>query len=574
MEGISGPLLSELYKTLGNCGVFQSAESLQSLFVDTRISIWRDQLPTSNTISERMRLAVNFLYWRENDRGENGLILFLQALLISLQQEDANYNGVKKLIGEIQASITIFPDGNHQDSPKQFTNREDEICMISSSVAPPYCLIDAPVGYGKTELLKVLKARFDESGWWCAYVNIREDATMSIITKALAQELGVDIETTDPMLPLGRRLGSALHRQWNETKRSLIMFLDLDKKLMIPILEELVQELIPTIYETLQELQRSKRSFRVIIAGRYVAAQPQIRQSKIPLHVISLKPFKYNVVRQYVWEALSGDDRIDDVTAHFMDLTGGHPGCIVSVLKKYKRGWTPNDLPGYARRIWEDDIYLGPGIYREAQKIYDEIPGPDILRECIVRLSVFRYLNFDILEKFTDIDIPKINTAVALYDILIETYLFKIAGRWIKDDIARRLLALRFRNTQPNAFKDLCEQAKSICLEQLHPLSKELEIWAMEYLFQCLQAYAGNAQTLDQRVTIRNEFWDVNVPCVLQRYFGFNDLSKIREEKNALICKIESDWEFQFMVNYYLRERQYTTYPCEQLLQIIADFKM
>lgn len=464
------------------------------------------------------------------------------------------------------------------NSALPFTNRLHEISQITYAFTyasvPQFYFIDAPAGYGKTELLHELKSRFENEKppWWCAYTAIREEATMFAIAESLAHELNVDITATDPTFPSGKRLGSAVHRQWDKTKRGLILLLDLDKKPVLSILDELMHNFIPSIKNTLVAFGGPTRPFRVVIAGRYIAAQ--LSEKEPPPATLPLDPFNYAVVRDSVSKYLPDDHNTDDVAAHLLYLAGGHPGCMVSILQKYKRGWTPSDLATCAERIWKDDDFLGSGIHREAQEIYDEIPCQnERLRDLIVRLSVFRYLDNFILGEFILPDVPAMSTPTTLSDSLKDTYLFRRQGRWIRDDIARRLLALRLRNTNTQKFIRLCEQAKNIYIRRFSsPKQYEPEISAMEYLFQCLQRHAGNIQTAEQRAAIRSSFWDENVPHVLKIYLNSGDSADTIQEKNALIDKIRGDWEFQFTVNYYLREEHYTDEKCQQLLEKIAAY--
>ena len=68
-----------------------------------------------------------------------------------------------------------------------FTNRDDEIQHIISSFAP-YRIIEAPIGHGKTALLKELKMRFERIFWRSKYVQVDGAVTTGDVIEPLFQE--------------------------------------------------------------------------------------------------------------------------------------------------------------------------------------------------------------------------------------------------------------------------------------------------------------------------------------------------------------------------------------------------
>lgn len=71
-----------------------------------------------------------------------------------------------------------------------FVNRQDELKEACGRYALPYILLEAPTGYGKTELLKAIEQQHFRDGWFCVYVDISEsihsalDLTNMVIKKA------------------------------------------------------------------------------------------------------------------------------------------------------------------------------------------------------------------------------------------------------------------------------------------------------------------------------------------------------------------------------------------------------
>jgi len=78
--GIPGSILIRLRDTLLKCDEFASNEKLASVFIDARISDWRNKVPQPTDLQTRVDLLINYLFDTRNNIGESGLILFLHVL--------------------------------------------------------------------------------------------------------------------------------------------------------------------------------------------------------------------------------------------------------------------------------------------------------------------------------------------------------------------------------------------------------------------------------------------------------------------------------------------------------------
>jgi hypothetical protein len=87
-SGISANLLKQIQDTLLACGPFASQAALSATFIDSRISIWRQALPETNSAAGRITELIAFLMDRYNPEGENGLVLFLQVLSDQFDERD------------------------------------------------------------------------------------------------------------------------------------------------------------------------------------------------------------------------------------------------------------------------------------------------------------------------------------------------------------------------------------------------------------------------------------------------------------------------------------------------------
>jgi len=487
-------------------------------------------------------------------------------------QEDAS-----KPPAEVQAEPS---DGPSPPSPVPphipFKNREDEIVTILSSYAPPYYLLDAPAGYGKTRLLGELENRFREQGWLCAYVSTRENRTLPEITYSLAQRLRVELPSTLDMSQLGPGLAAALQEQKRSdlTRRGLVLLVDLDKEPSLPILDSLLQDFVPRMQSSLLNLEffaNGHNRFRVVLAGRCLARSEEVKHSGIRLTIYQLTPFEYSVVRDAAREYLVGydDDRVAEIAAYVVVLTGGHPGCMAQVLELARtRGASARQLmEDYHDEIWREIVRPVVGDVREG------IPSPK--RGFLDRLSIYRRLDYATLRHLisgSDPEIPGYDSEMDLAFELTATYLLTKQGRFLQDDITRRLLAIRLRRELGDVeFLNRSMKVQAICAERIcERATSQQELWVIEYLFQFLQAHARHSLDAKARLALRQQFFDHELPAGLNMFVGHG--RNLYEDKQVLVQSLERDWEFCLLLNFALSPEGYNEEPFEHLLQRVEEF--
>jgi hypothetical protein len=87
-KGIDAKSHGQLRQVLLDCAPLGERE-LRSLFVDDRLSPWRNQLPSAENPQARVESLIAFLHGKHNVLGENGLVLFLQVAAERLDETDA-----------------------------------------------------------------------------------------------------------------------------------------------------------------------------------------------------------------------------------------------------------------------------------------------------------------------------------------------------------------------------------------------------------------------------------------------------------------------------------------------------
>lgn len=467
-----------------------------------------------------------------------------------------------------------------------FVNRESEIGGILSSLSPAYYLIDAPLGYGKTALLRELKQRFKKEGWSAGYVSISKGKTLADVAVLLAHEFSLDfIATQESEIPVEYLLASVLASHWSDSaekrkaKEGLVLLIDFRENPSAVLVEQLVKNLIPAIQESLRTwpyFAQKQNRFRTLIAGRDLAALLEIEnQRRRQYKVLRLTPFNYQnsleLTRGY--SIGQGEKVLAQLAAHLFHLTGGHLGCMIQTLEFYKEKRMLPDrfIQFFSKTIWRDVVR------QVAMDIRDQIPQPaqEIVRE-LDSLSIFRYLDETVLESILkDTPLSAQKDVFDLADDLTTTGLFEREGRFLQNHITRPLLTILLRNEKPDEFAHLCGRARDICAERLQqPYVQRPELWVIEYLFHSLQKHANAIIKPEQRRAIRQAFLHQDLPQALQLFLNEQRIQPHhrRAEQKALAQAIEEDGEFRFMVNYYLRESEYNNAPSEKLKQQINEF--
>ena len=102
MNSIPSHLLDSLHNILLRCGPFATDNALSTAFIDERIALWQSQIPQANNPSERVNLLINFLSKQYDNRGDNGLALFLQVVRDRTNRGDGCWGQLDHLVNGLQ----------------------------------------------------------------------------------------------------------------------------------------------------------------------------------------------------------------------------------------------------------------------------------------------------------------------------------------------------------------------------------------------------------------------------------------------------------------------------------------
>lgn len=460
--------------------------------------------------------------------------------------------------------------------PIEFVDRVNEIAFITNIYCPPYLLISAPAGYGKSRLLENAKERFQQQDWLCLYLKLSRDKQYSVqeLAHLLLQEIGVqgsrhfDLSTPE-------NAGDAV--SWNilntqkHGQKNITILIDEAEALDESSVKQLLNRFLPAFKEGINIVEPALR-LRLICAGRQLAHWKQWGE-KLPLELLALTPFDfpavYETVRKFV--AISdikrNADYQQDFAAYLMYFTGGHPGCIMEfLLKNYGSnisGFIENES-GYYQKIVKPVI----------EEIQDHIP--EDLQTIFERLSVFRMYNSPLLQKIIDGKIIDYKgNAIRLERALIATNLVNRRSGFVQDDIVRRLFAIKLREGNNTAFIDLCREAQQIIESYVQETNYHFDSVTLEALFQELQlGYYTSDQTAQSRQILAQQFFAQD--GIVQKYLDIllHKPDTYDSLQNLLhILQRQDDWEFQFTLNFFLRRSDhYTDEPYQRLLHAVEQF--
>jgi len=524
------------------------------------------------------------------------------------RQIEQHEREVERLKGLLQEHLSSAERGQasgfrvNEHVSFKFINREEELTDFSAVDAPQYIALNAPSGYGKTTLLKELQEKLRGRGWKCAYVPVKQGATVRdlalCIAEALVGDVG-DLGTATSPERLGMQLAILVEQNTNFERTQpdgqvllcpgIALFFDFEypthtfSEAQFVKAEELTDGLIASFESALREhltyFDGGGGQLRTVIAARRIVEWAQ--STKLPISPICLTPFKFSVVYRSVkssWPRYR-DAWCQDVAALLMHYTAGHPGCLARVADCYAQAGCPSPDKFF---IYE------PGQYGWQSFVLDAVSAthsciPEAQRPVFETMSVFRVSDYRILNTLIGnaqesllpgLTRPLIlwqGTAVQLGDALSHTKLLRWQYRLLRDDITRRMLALGVRMTAGPEFVELSRTARQTfdAYLQQYGVASVPEIWFIEALYEELQCHVLGIESVESRMALRQEFLEGLVPEYLRKLVQKREAA---QEKVQLEAALNEDWEFRFTVNFFLRGRSFDDEPYKAFQKVVSNY--
>ncbi len=462
-----------------------------------------------------------------------------------------------------------------------FANRKEEIQKIMELAdlrieRPVY--VSAPSGFGKSALLQEVSTRFFDKNYDCALVKVDRHTNIYQIVDKLSTQLGLQADVSEEYTPVRMAPGELFISRWKKRYKEmsiekkhlpgLVILVDFDDIPAKHLTDVFTGSFIKDCWDNLKNLQDPPHVF-LIMAGRAIET---LGLPNNPEPIV-LTPFTYESVKETAQMYLPEQKKADVAKAasHVLYLTGGHPGCMAELLKQFdKQGLLPDRyfVPEQGNHLWDTVIRFAADDFE--REIKEKLPN---LHHVVEALCVFRYVDYDILQKHCDIYKPQgCADGEQLADRLTQSYLFT-GGAYLSDGIGRQLVMLKLRYEHPDHLRTLCSSAADMCLQQIREGTGS-SMWALEYLFQRLQAMTtAHLERADDRSEAMVAYLHTEVPLVVKaiyeirpRWPNFRDLIQLIDEKLGDERSSQYGfWEFIFLFNYLFRAEEYDNTPIKVL---------
>ena len=258
---ISPNLLKQLRATLLRCGLFSNDYELMAVFIDDRLSPWRDQIPSAESPASRVDAIISFLINKQNASQRNALVLLLRVLSERKDPRDICYNDLAEVANALEtelatryAVIGVSENPNAQGEnktldiigqfhlaepriPGHFEDRNSEIQQLVNFVGEQkWCGVFGIGGTGKTILAAYVAQKLrKEKGIRVVWLDLSENAAIERVLETLAQSVGHSLRT----IPDARQKYGYL-RAITEDKRLLVIFDDVnDEKVLETLLKSI-----------------------------------------------------------------------------------------------------------------------------------------------------------------------------------------------------------------------------------------------------------------------------------------------------------------------------------------------
>lgn len=106
MKNIPPELYKQLRLTMLLCGPFDTHDEIKAVFVDARISPWRNLLYHAKNPTKRVESVIALLHNQYNGVGQNALALLLHVLSDRLDNGTACFNQFTELAQAIEKEIS------------------------------------------------------------------------------------------------------------------------------------------------------------------------------------------------------------------------------------------------------------------------------------------------------------------------------------------------------------------------------------------------------------------------------------------------------------------------------------
>jgi hypothetical protein len=487
-----------------------------------------------------------------------GLLKHLPAFL------EAQYRGLPK------------PKNLPTGSTVHFINREYELEQAFLPEASTCLIYGAPAGYGKTKLFEVIEQRYFREKWLTLPIHIPHAAVsaaelLGVLVNWLGYDNHIPTNSSDLQWAINNAISEIIHIK--PRIKGIALLVDGIEHLDDTQIEVLLQSFVLPL-----QVRSNNESldFRFHLAGRRVDHCFQVfTRQGLSYRTISMSPFRFKSVRETVKKYMPAQkDTPDLYAAYLMFVTGGHPGCMAEVLNLI--GATSDVELAFHNAQPQIDAIVEGVLEKILQSISED------LQKHFLTLSIYRCYDLRLLEKMQQIEVlPPEPDFVKLEEKLPFTYLVERGREWdysfLRDGVVRRLLALKVMKEPDGGFLKRCQQARQIYKNAIEEYDELTYVMVLEALYQELHCrYFATMQGLSDRIALSEEFFRPG--GILDQYLMKLKTKKYWQNMKKALERLLADadqngeWEFQFIIDFYLRQSDFNDDPYQQLCQRVKAF--
>jgi hypothetical protein len=460
-----------------------------------------------------------------------------------------------------------------------FVNRKKELesIFLNPGQISRYWVVDAPAGYGKSQLLNEAEKRFKQENWLAIKADFprQQDSLprsqisplLDLIATPLLKQLGSQASANRSLPPeeIGMDIAAAILDAMNKSKKinlqGIVVLIDNLESCPDAEVAGLLQ-LISGVFEGLNnnnEFFKSKR-LRVFISGRYARNKLKQARDQIGMADMSLAPFTFEVIADTIQEyAISkgssgGPQQAANIGAHLMHITGGHPGFTAEILSLLAQDKFTKGVRPLLRNAHQYQLDFTNKFYLQLLKEAPQLNGHQLI-DILVNLSPFRkYERWFFLKELKERGfLPKEIDEESLEKGLLSSYLVDRQNGFLHDGIYRYLLEIWLRIQKPALYADLCNAGIEIYKKQISSGStiRRFEKWAVEFIYLNLvrnyyvQKTTGEALAQQTR---ENMAWVIGELARMKPKFSPEDFEGVRED---FINDLSEDTELRFLYNFF-----------------------